>query len=77
MTCSHQSRTRDRGQFRCGIKLYGGNPWLGNCQACIAKGQNTETYAQELFARTEKTHPSSQHKISGCCDSAKNYTDRI
>jgi hypothetical protein len=43
----------------------------------MAKGENTLEFAQALKARAEQSHPSSQRKISGCCDSAQNYTDRI
>ncbi len=72
MTCPHQSRTRDRGQFDCALGLYGGKPWLGNCQQCLAKGQNNPEYAKELFEKAERTHPSSRPRVSGCCDSALN-----
>jgi hypothetical protein len=75
MTCSHSTHHREYNA--CALGLYGGKPSHGTCQQCIAKGQNNESFAKELFARTEQAHPSSQHKISGCCDSAKNYTDRI
>jgi hypothetical protein len=73
MTCPHQSRTRDRGQFICALGLYGGKPWIGNCQACMEKNQNNEAYSKELFAKAERTHPTNRARIGGCCDSAKNY----
>ena len=73
MTCQHQFRARDRGQFKCALKLYGGNPWIGNCQDCIAKNQNNPQHAAELAARYERSHPSSAPRVSGCCDSARNY----
>jgi hypothetical protein len=73
MTCPHQSRIRDRGAFTCALGLYGGRPYLGNCNTCIQSGQNTEDYAKTLFDKAERSHPSSKAKISGCCDSAKNY----
>ncbi len=75
MSCKHQSRQSDRGQFNCGLGLYGGKPWAGNCINCIEKGQNNETYAKELFAKAERSHPSSAPRVSGCCDSARNYID--
>jgi hypothetical protein len=39
----------------------------------MEQGENTLEFAQALIARSEKSHPLSQRKISGCCDSAKNY----
>lgn len=41
MTCPHQSRIRDRGQFTCVIGLYDGKPWHGNCLACTAHHEAT------------------------------------
>ena len=57
----------------CALGLYGGKPSHGTCQVCIAKGQNNHEYAKELFARAERTHPSNRPRVSGCCDSARNY----
>ena len=59
---------------KCKLGLHGGTPHEGNCDACIKNNENNEIYAQELFLRYEKSHPESANKISGCCDSAKNYT---
>ena len=68
IACPHWTRARDRGQGVCALGLYGGNPWVGNCTACIAAGENTPGFAAELFARAERTHPANREKISGCCD---------
>lgn len=73
MTCTHQSRTRDRGQFTCALGLYGGKPWLGNCVACINAGENTPEFAAALLAGAKLSHPPTAKRISGCCDSAENY----
>lgn len=65
-------KTTSREYNVCGLNLYGGKPSHGTCQACLAKGQNTPEYAKELFAKAERTHPSSRPRVSGCCDSALN-----
>jgi hypothetical protein len=54
--------------------MYGGFVTFGICNSCISKKQNNKEYANEIFAKYEKTHPSTASKVSGCCDSAKNYT---
>ena len=59
---------------KCELGFHGGNPHKGNCIACINAGENNEKFALELKLRFEKSHPSTANKISGCCDSAKNYT---
>jgi len=71
MTCPHITATTKE-YNACALGLYGGKPSHGTCQVCISKGQNTEEYARELFARAERTHPSNRPRISGCCDSALN-----
>jgi hypothetical protein len=76
MICPHTTSTT-REYNACGIGLYGGKPSHGTCSRCIERGENTLEFAQALNARAEQSHPSSQRKISGCCDSARNYTDRI
>jgi hypothetical protein len=59
----------------CKLGLYGGQVTVGDCKLCIEKGQNNEAYAKELFAKAERSHPSSAPRVSGCCDSARNYID--
>jgi hypothetical protein len=59
----------------CKLGLHGGSPLKGNCLACIKSGENNEKYAKELFERYERSHPSNVARISGCCDSARNYID--
>ena len=71
-TCSHQSRTRDRGQFACSLGWYGGKPWLGNCLACIAAAENTPEAKTAFDATQHKAHPPHRQRVSGCCDDARN-----
>jgi hypothetical protein len=59
----------------CKLGMYGGMPSKGICERCIERGQNNEEYAKELFAKAERSHPSGVARISGCCDSARNYID--
>ena len=70
ITCPHWSRSQDRGQGKCVLGLYGGAPWVGNCLACMARGENTPEFAAALFARADRTHPADRQRISGCCGSA-------
>jgi hypothetical protein len=72
MTCLHIT-TSAKEYNTCGLGMYGGKPSHGTCKVCIEKGQNNEAYAKELFAKAERTHPSSAPRVSGCCDSALNY----
>lgn len=75
MTCPHQSQPpgKDTGRRLCAIALRGGHPYVGECNQCIAAGQNNEAFRDMLLAGLEKTHPKKRNPISGCCDSAKNY----
>jgi hypothetical protein len=70
MTCPHQSRTRDRGQFTCALGWYGGHPWLGNCNECMTAGRNTPEAKAAADAKAESSHPSNRPLLSGCCDRA-------
>jgi len=70
MTCPHQSRTRDRGQFTCALGWYGGRPWLGNCRDCLARGENTLEAKAAFDAGAERAHPANRQRLSGCCDRA-------
>jgi hypothetical protein len=72
MTCPHITTTT-REYNTCGLGLYGGKPSQGICSRCVEQKENNLNFAQALIARSEKSHPLSQRKISGCCDSAKNY----
>jgi hypothetical protein len=74
MTCQHIT-TSTKEYNVCGLNLYGGKPSHGTCKQCIAKGQNNEEYVKELFAKAERSHPSGVARISGCCDSSRNYID--
>lgn len=46
MTCPHQTSMDKTGRGKCSLGLYGGTPWLGNCIACIERGENNETFAK-------------------------------
>jgi hypothetical protein len=72
MTCPHQSQPpgKDTGRRLCKIGLYGGKPFIGNCNACVEAGENTEEFAKTLQERGIKSHPADKKKISGCCDRA-------
>jgi hypothetical protein len=74
MTCQHITSTTKEYNV-CALGLYGGKPSHGTCKLCIERGQNNEEYAKELFAKAERTHPSNRARISGCCDSARNYIE--
>jgi hypothetical protein len=75
MNCPHQSQPsgKDTGRRICSLGLYGGIPFAGNCLACMARGENTTEFSTDLLARTERSHPATAPRVSGCCDSAKNY----
>jgi hypothetical protein len=73
--CEYQSEGKSKNQFTCSIGLYGGVPYIGNCLNCVDKKQNNESYAKELFVNVGRTHPSNRTRISGCCDSARNYIE--
>ena len=72
MTCPHQSQPagKDTGRRICALDLYGGTPFVGTCNACIAAGHNTPEHAADMAARYEKSHPSAHRGLSGCCDRA-------
>jgi hypothetical protein len=71
MKCNFRN---EKTQPVCGLRMYGGMPSYKMCERCISNNQNNEHYAKELFLRHEKSHPTSAKRISGCCDSAKNYS---
>ena len=72
--CEHQTKTNSTNLFVCKIGMYGGHPYIGNCISCIQNNQNNKNYSQELINTLKRSHPESASKISGCCDSAKNYS---
>lgn len=72
--CEHQVETETKNLFVCKIGMYGGHPYIGNCLSCIKESQNNKEYAKNLIETLERSHPSRANKVSGCCDSAKNYT---
>jgi hypothetical protein len=74
MTCPHQSRTRNRGQFTCALGYFDGRPWLGNCQECIAAGNNTKK-TQKKHHENKKTIKVSFIPKNKCCSS--NYPSMI
>ena len=58
------------------LGYHGGEPHAGNCRACIQAGENTPEQAAALTARLARAHPATAARVSGCCDSARNYNDR-
>jgi len=75
MTCPHQSQPvgKDTGRRLCAMGLRGGQPYIGECINCMARGENTPEFAAQLAERSERSHPATAARVSGCCDSAKNY----
>jgi len=75
MFCLYQSSPlgKDTGRRLCSLGLYGGKPFVGNCNSCIERGENTPEFAAQLASRSERSHPATAARVSGCCDSAKNY----
>jgi len=69
MDCKFWSQTHPV----CLLGIYGGMPSHGTCKLCMERGQNNPEHAAELAARAERSHPPTARKVSGCCDSAKNY----
>jgi hypothetical protein len=57
----------------CNLRLYGGKVTWGVCNRCIERGENTPEFAAQLAERSERSHPATAARVSGCCDSAKNY----
>jgi len=74
VTCPHQSQPpgKDTGRRLCAIGLYGGKPFLGNCNACVAANENNQSFADSLSDVLSKSHPAGINLISGCCDRADN-----
>ena len=74
-SCHHQSQPpgKDTGRRLCALGLYGGTPYVGNCIACVKAGENTTEFAAGLTDRAQRSHPPAAARLSGCCDSAKNY----
>lgn len=58
---------------KCLIGWYGGNPTEKNCKHCMASERNNEDAKKASDVISERSHPSTTNKVSGCCDSAKNY----
>jgi hypothetical protein len=71
--CPHQRpRETKVNSFICDIGLFGGFPYLGNCLACVAAGQNNAAFVIASKEQYERSHPPGQAAVSGCCDSALN-----
>jgi hypothetical protein len=68
VTCEHQTPGTATHRYRCGLGYYGGQPYLGNCIACVAAQDNDPARAAELFARATISHPPEAPPASGCCD---------
>ena len=64
---------KENNELICKIEWYGGKPSINNCYICIASERNNKI-AKKLFDENSvKSHPPSNPRISGCCDSALNY----
>ena len=72
MICQHRN---ENSHPVCSLGMYGGMPSYAMCKQCVERGQNNLGYAKELFEKAERTHPTSNAIISGCCDSARNYIE--
>ncbi len=59
----------------CSLGMYGGMPSYKMCEKCISSNENNEDFANEIKQRFSISHPKAAKKISGCCDSVKNYID--
>ena len=68
--CPHQAQLTPAvtNRFACGLGLYGGKPYLGNCTDCATRRENTPDHAARLLAGRETSHPSHRAPVSGCCD---------
>lgn len=73
LNCEHQVKTSSTNLFVCKIGMYGGHPYIGNCISCIKNNENNKEYSNKLLKILDRSHPSNVQKVSGCCDSAKNY----
>jgi len=58
----------------CTLGMYGGMPSFKMCELCVSHKENTREFALQLKTKFEKSHPETASNVSGCCDSAKNYT---
>ena len=59
----------------CKLGWYGGNPTIQNCKTCIAAERNNKESKIKSDSISITSHPPTARKVSGCCDSAKNYID--
>jgi hypothetical protein len=60
----------------CKLGWYGGNPTIQNCKTCIAAERNSKESKIKSDFISIISHPPTARKVSGCCDSARNYIDR-
>jgi len=68
MNCQHWTRKAKTGPGKCAIGWFGGEPYVGNCLACLAKGFNNPEARESADAKAALTHPPHRDSISGCCD---------
>jgi hypothetical protein len=73
--CQYREKRGKKEMNVCHLGLYGGRVTDSGCLTCIEKGQNNKEYKQQLFEKAKRSHPSGVARISGCCDSARNYID--
>ena len=77
MTCPHQSRAGDHGQFTCAIGKHGGKPWAGQCAACMNPtaskmvanlGGSIANFAKSGFKKTDPETLVLRESICRQCD---------
>jgi hypothetical protein len=69
MNCEYWSKVHPV----CKLGLYGGMPSIKTCEICVKNNENNKEFFEETKQRSNISHPSTARKVSGCCDSAKNY----
>jgi len=72
IACKYFHKTKS-GISTCLLGWFGGRPEKTDCEVCISKKQNNREARLAADARAERSHPSTAKRVSGCCDSAKNY----
>ena len=71
ISCAHYSRELGNNRHGlCALGWFGGKPFSGQCQQCLAKARNTPEAYADAQARHARTHPEPFRGISGCCDRA-------
>ena len=64
----YSGRNKRRGI--CALGYYGGDVSIFVCLDCIKREDNTLEAKAAFDASSERAHPSSRQRLSGCCDRA-------